>query len=95
MDVNCFSVDHCPADKSTAGHWSSFLSSEDRYRSMQSDEPKLITVSTPNCRVACITKARRIFCDHVQHRLNVSWRTGDDAQDFTRHGLLLQGLAKS
>src|SRR4030095_15909143 len=28
MDVNRLSVDHSPADKSTAGHWSSFLSSE-------------------------------------------------------------------
>src|SRR5215475_13739638 len=49
MDVNRLSVDHSPADKSTAGHWSSFLSSEDRYRPIKSDEPKLITVSTPNC----------------------------------------------
>src|SRR5262249_12474563 len=53
MDMNRLFIEHSPADKSTARHWSSFLSSEDRYRSTKSDEPKLITVSTPNCRVAC------------------------------------------
>src|SRR4029077_2362452 len=71
MDVNCLSVDHGSADKSTPGHRSSFLSSEDRYRSMQSDKPKLIAVSTPNCRVACLTQPRCIFCHHIQHRLNI------------------------
>ena len=33
-----------------------------------------------------------ILCNHVQHRLNIRRRAGDDAQDFARRGLLLQRL---
>ena len=43
-----------------------------------------------NHRVGCLAEPRGIFSDHVQHRLNVGRRAGDDAQDFTRRGLLLQ-----
>ena len=39
-----------------------------------------------------IAQPRGIFGDGVQHRLNVRRRTGDDAQNFTCRGLLLQRL---
>src|SRR5690348_4422526 len=40
--------------------------------------------------VACFAQPRGIFDNYVQHWLNISRRTGNDAQDFTRRSLLLQ-----
>ncbi len=36
---------------------------------------------------------RRIFCDHIQHGLNVRWRAGDDLQNFTGRRLLFERFA--
>ena len=41
-------------------------------------------------RIVCITQPRGILRDHIQHRLDIGRRAGDDAQDFTRRRLLLQ-----
>ena len=43
-----------------------------------------------NHRVGCIAQSRGIFCDHIQHRLDIRRRAGDDAQDFARRSLLFQ-----
>ena len=53
---------------------------------------KLVTINAHNHSVICLTQPRGILCHHIQHRLNIRRRTGDDAQDFTRRGLLLQRL---
>ena len=37
-----------------------------------------------------VAQPRGIFCNSIQHRLNIRRRAGDDAQDFTRRSLLLQ-----
>ena len=42
--------------------------------------------------VVCITEPRSVFRNHIQHRLNIRRRAGDDAQDLTRRRLLLQRL---
>ena len=39
-----------------------------------------------------IAQPRGILRDHIQHRLNIRRRAGDDTQDFTRRRLLLQRL---
>ena len=41
-------------------------------------------------RVASVAQPRGIFCDYVQHRLDVGRRTRDNAQDFTCRRLLFQ-----
>ena len=53
-------------------------------------DPKFVAFKSVNIRVGCIAKPRGIFRDHIQHRLYVRRRAGDDAQDFTRRRLLLQ-----
>ena len=45
-----------------------------------------------NHSVIALAQPRGVFCDHIQHRLDIRRRAGDDAQDFTRRGLLLQRL---
>src|SRR6266511_5441577 len=50
------------------------------------------TTNAINQSIVRLAQPRRIFRDHVQHWLNVGRRTGDDAQNFTRRGLLLQRL---
>src|SRR5947207_3728845 len=92
MDMNRLFIEHSFSNKSTAGHRSSFLWSEYPHRSIRSDKPKRIPVSTPNCRVGRITQPGGIFGNYIQHRLNVCWRAGDHTEDFTRRCLLLERL---
>ena len=60
------------------------------------DRPKLrnnadvTAVYTPDKHVFCAANTRGILSDGVQHRLDISRRAGNDAQYFTRGGLLLQ-----
>ncbi len=42
--------------------------------------------------VACVAEAGGVFRNRVQHRLDVSWRARDDAENCTGRGLLLQRL---
>ena len=37
-----------------------------------------------------VAHTRSVLRNRIQHRLNIRRRAGDDAQDFTRRGLLLQ-----
>src|SRR6516225_5215475 len=57
---------------------------------MRRDKPILITLSTPNGRITCITQTCGVLSYYVQHRLNVSRRAGDDTQYVARSSLLLQ-----
>ena len=41
--------------------------------------------------VICITQPRGPLCNSIEHRLELSWRTGDDSH-FARGRLLLQGF---
>src|SRR5262245_8098352 len=94
MDMDGLSVDHCSAQRTTTVHRSKFLPPVNWDRSIRGYKPTFIAVSTPNCCVACIAKSCGNLRNHVQHRLNVSRRTGNDSQDFTRCSLLLQRLLK-
>src|SRR5580765_1329159 len=58
--------------------------------SILSHSVKILTDDTHNYRVAGITQPSSVFCDYIQHRLHVSRRAGDDAQNLTRRSLLLQ-----
>src|SRR5438094_7386830 len=53
-------------------------------------KPQDIAVETKNLSVGCFTEPRSILCDDIQHGLNICGRAGDDAQNFTRGGLLFQ-----
>src|SRR5262245_36411677 len=53
---------------------------------------KGICLDAKNYSILSFTQPGRIFCDYVQHRLNVGRRAGNDAQDFTCRRLLLQRL---
>ena len=51
---------------------------------------KNIAVDAKYYSIIGFAQPRGIFPHHVQHRLNIRRRAGDDAQDFTRRSLLLQ-----
>src|SRR5262249_11517968 len=53
---------------------------------------KNVSVQTSDCGILSVTKLCCILHDHVQHRLNIRRRAGDDPQNFTRCSLLLQRL---
>src|SRR4029434_7874553 len=44
--------------------------------------------------IACFTQPGDILCDHIQDRLNIRRRAGDDAENLARRGLLLQRLCE-
>ena len=51
-----------------------------------------VPVDAKDQSIACVAKPRSMLRDHVQYRLNICRRTGNDAQDFTRSGLLFQSF---
>src|SRR5262249_5719533 len=51
-----------------------------------------VSIDTMNQSIARITQPRCIFCDYIEHRLDIRRRTGNHAQYFTRRGLLFQRL---
>ena len=89
MDVNRISVDHSSAWNPTADQRSKFIARrEDRDGPVRGRQSVPIAFSTPNRCVGCIAQPRSILRDHIQHRLNIRRRAGNDAQDFTRSSLL-------
>ena len=58
------------------------------------DPPKVITFNSKDNGIVSTANPRCVFGDDVQHRLNVSGRAGDDTEDFTCCGLLLQGFGE-
>jgi len=53
---------------------------------------KSLAVELENETVACIAQGRGTLHNRVEHRLGVSRRLADDAQDLARRRLLLQGF---
>ena len=72
------------------GNWASSPHARLRIESVGGHSPSEITLDTNDLSISCVTEARRIFGDHIEHGLNVRRRASDDAQDLTRRGLLLQ-----
>jgi hypothetical protein len=52
-----------------------------------------VTLNEPNHCIIGATHLGGTFCNRVQHRLKIGWRTSDHTQNFTRRGLLLQSLS--
>ena len=53
---------------------------------------KSVAIDATNHRIVRIAQPSRILGNHIQHRLNVRRRAGDDTQNFARRSLLLQRL---
>jgi hypothetical protein len=51
-------------------------------------KPDHVTIKPTDNGIGCLTQPCSTLSDGVKHWLEVSWRAGDDAQDFTRGGLL-------
>ena len=90
MDVNRLPVENGSADRNPRVDRS--RSDSGRLESIHrcATSRSIIAVNAPNHRIVRIAQPRRILGDHIQHRLNIRRRAGDDAQDLTRRSLLLQ-----
>src|SRR5262245_24867879 len=86
MNVNRLAVD----DRSAGGSAASERPSASRHRHLSIYRYMLneITVDAINQRIACIAQPCGILRDHIQHRLQVSRRVCDHAEDLARGGLL-------
>ena len=49
-----------------------------------------VTINAANHGIVCVAQPCGIFCNDIQHRLDVRRRAGDHTQDLTRRRLLLQ-----
>src|SRR5262245_48150320 len=90
MNMNRLAVD----DRSAGGCAASEGPSASRHRhlSMHRYMLKDITIDAINQSVARIAQPCGSRRDRVEHRLNVCWRTGNDAQDLTCRSLLFERL---
>src|SRR5262245_26243637 len=92
MNMYDLPVDHGSARRRTTCERSSLFAPRYRHVSMCGHNPILAAFNTVNIDVGSLTESRGIFCNHVQHGLNVSRRAGDDPENFTRRCLLFQRL---
>ena len=70
------------------------IASGDNHRSVRGHEAIAITLNTVNVGVRCFTQPCRTFRNYVQHRLNVGWRAGNDAENLARRCLLFQSFGE-
>ncbi len=92
MNVDCLPVDDGPANNRTAiDRWWLRCRFD---RAMMSYQLVSVTLNEPNRCIIGTTHLGGTFCNRVQHRLKISWRTGDDMQDLTRGRLLLLGFVE-
>ncbi len=96
MDVDRLSVyDCCAQNRETADgsrltepgatHWD---------RPVMSDPPKDVTINAVDGCIGCPAKPCGSLGNGIQHRLDISRRAGNDAQDLARRSLLLLGFAE-
>src|SRR5437764_494848 len=57
-------------------------------------EPELVAVHAEDRGVERLTQASGALCDHVEHRLDVSWRTTDHAEDLGSRRLLSEAIGQ-
>src|SRR4029434_4740473 len=91
-NVYDFPVNHGPTWRSSSDKRSVQIAFSDWQGSMRGHTPIASTDNTVNDGIGCFTQPGRILRDHIQDRLNIRRRGGDDAQDFARGSLLLQCL---
>src|SRR5262245_56127968 len=88
MDVDCLAVKY----RSTSGS----APDDGSYRRSGWHRPKYrhllkdITIDSIDHSILSVTKPRGTLCNHVQYWLDIRRRTGDDAENLARRGLLLQ-----
>src|SRR5262249_5485754 len=93
-NVYDFPVNHGPAWRSSPDERSGQIAFSDWQGPMRGHTPIASADNTVNDGIGCFTQPRGILCDHIQDRLNIRRRTGDDTKYFAHRRLLLQRLFK-
>jgi hypothetical protein len=57
-------------------------------------KPDHVTIKPADNGIVCLTQTCGALRNHIQHRLNIRRRTGNDSQDLARRSLLLERLLK-
>src|SRR5215471_2175374 len=91
---NVMDVDRLPVNYGSASGIAAARGPLARHRSRPEPchQPKHVAIQAKDLSVARATQPCGVLGDYIQHRLNIRWRTGDDAQDLARSSLLLQRL---
>ena len=89
MNVNHFSIDDC-SPPGINSIMQSLPPPADRHLAIMSGPAQTSPSTRWITASRCVAQPCGILCHHVQHRLNIRRRAGDDAQDFARRRLLLQ-----
>src|SRR5687767_11491190 len=92
VNVDRSSVDHgATIHRSTADKKTLFTGRPEN-RPIMCGSVKHVSVNAEDHSIVCATHMGSVLRDYVQHRLDIRRRAGDDAQDFTRRGLLFEGF---
>ena len=70
--------------------WNEFPTPPSRQRPVISHWSELVAINAMNHGVSCIAQPRGIFGNNIEHRLNISRRASNHAENFTGRRLLLK-----
>ena len=93
--MNCLLVqDRAAADRSVDQRDGEFADGSVGDWAVMGGEPELVAVHAEDRGVERLTQASGALCDHVEHRLDVSWRTTDHAEDLGSRRLLSEAVGQ-
>ena len=94
MNMNRLPVDDRSRGRMARGNEPPLLQTTRRHRPKGCHGSKGITLDTLDLSISCVTEPRRVFGNHIEHRLNIGRRAGDDAKNLARRRLLFQRLGE-
>src|SRR5688572_259358 len=93
--MNGPTVEYGAAADQTTADWLGLTDRKDKRDStVTRDFPHDVALDAIDLSILRVAKARRVFRNCIQHRLDIRGRAGNHAQDLTRRRLLLQRLSK-
>src|SRR5919108_2559862 len=91
VDVNRLPIDYGSTTHRATVQWCLKTDWASRRSSIPSNFTELISVREhKHTRIRCSTDSGRILSDGVQHRLDISGRAGNHAENLARSGLLFE-----
>src|SRR5215813_14727743 len=92
-DMNSLPLDYSsPHNIGSAKSWS--IHTTRRNLPIMGYKPNHVTIKPADNSIVCLTQPCSTLRNYIQNWLHVSRRAGNDAQDLTRGGLLLQCFGK-
>src|SRR5215831_11527235 len=93
-DMNRLPLDYSSAHNIASARHNWIFHSAWRNSPIMGYKPNQVTIKAADNSIVCLTQPCSTLRNYIQNWLHVSRRAGNDAQDLTRGGLLLQRFGK-